>query len=650
MAVQIDQINGDFIINGFQNGIGDSPYTGLTDARNVNITSVPSEADVNFATDKISSPAVTGSVISVSGTTYTFSGGAGLENRMAIYFTSLGSYSGIAEATPYWVGNLSGSTFQLYSDYNQANAVTITGTGTANFAAYQIGIEPSYVTSGGGPVTYFARPTNITASSYYTFCVDSTGLVWSDFYVTGTNSYWTYTGNAVTGNSFPDDNGATNASGNGLVYWRVSNNATGITDITPNLHTVDYLFVFRNSQMDFFVVNSYSGGPQTGLWTYGWNPNTGTTGQSSYFVTPVGTDNSHMAIVSTDGRVYFCDAWNVNQLYQTNPDVLFNPFSGDKTTFTYTTFPLLPINDIAQCLAPLGLNMLIGGQGNVLYQWDTFSTLTANNIIMPESFVASIITVNANAYIFLGNRGRIYITNGSQLQLWKKLPDHLSNTIEPYYRWGGTCYNKDQLFCSFSLTQNSGAAITTMGGVWAIDTNTLTMRLANQLSYGTYAGYASAMISEIYNPTVSVNAPGAALFIGWYDGTTNYGLDATTSNLYTAGQSYIVSDMIPIGTAIMPTTPGQIEFKLAAPLVSGEQVEIQVGQYLTGPFTSVQVFPYVSGLTTISGITTTMPIQEFQWLLVKAILTGTNTNPSYVRLTEMRVKGAATQQTGYYNT
>ena len=246
----VDQSSGDLIINGFQNGIGDSPYQGLTDVRNLNVISVPGEASVNFSNSNIASGVATGTVTSASGTIATFSGTTGtLENYMAIYFTSTtGTFSGFTTATPYWIGNLTASTFRIYSDYKQQNPITITGTGTAPFRAYQMGFYPSFLLSGvfAGGIQHFAQPRDVSNGSYYTFGVDGAGMVWSNIHTTGTNNYWTYTGNTIVNGSNNSD-----ASGNGLVYWRVSNGLTG-----SNLVTADYLFVFRNSQIDYFVAQS----------------------------------------------------------------------------------------------------------------------------------------------------------------------------------------------------------------------------------------------------------------------------------------------------------------------------------------------------------------------------------------------------------
>ncbi len=658
MAYHFDETSGDIIIDSFQNGIGASPYQGLTDMRNINITSVPGEANINFSTAKISSGAISGSLTSVSGTTDTFSGGAGLENYIAIYFIGLASYSGIALGTPYWVASLSGSTFKLYSDYNQTNVVTITGTGTAAFKAYQIGITPSYVAGGTSPIQHFAQPTNITSSSYNTFGVDGNGLVWSNFYVTGTNSYWTYTGNPITdgtgmggggggATAFPDI-GNLNSAGNGLVYWRVSNGAVG-----TSVDSVDYLFVFRNSQIDFFVAEvPFGSGPSTGVWTLGWDPSTASTGASNYLATPPGASFSHHAIVASDGNVYFCDGDNVEKFFQTSSTTIFNPTSA--STFTYETFPLLPVNDVAQCLAPLGTTILIGGQGYNAYVWDTVSTLVSYYIPIAEPFIARMVTVNTNTYIFAGNRGRIYITNGSQAQLWQKVPDHVSGTIEPRFIWGGATAVKNQLYFSFTCTSNAGSTINNYGGIWAVDLATQAIRLANQLSYGTYSGYASALLPQLFNPTVSVAGTGTALWIGWYDGSSTYGVDIPSTSVYTNSQALVTSDLIPIGTHLKPQTPLQFEFKLSAPLLANESMQLWVGSYLDMSYASFVEALNISGSNTkiiLSGNSQDSggsPVQAQEWLIVQVIFTGSAT-PSFNRLVQIRVVGEGIKQTAMYN-
>lgn len=654
MAYSVDPQNGDLVINGFQNGIGDSPYLGLTDVRNVNTVSIPGEAPINFKTTAISSTAITGTISTASGSVATFTGVSGtLENYVAIYFTSVGSFAGASTATPYWLGNQSGSTYILYSDYNQTTSIALGNAGAnATFVAYQVGAKPSYVTAGssGGAtgvigIQHFAQPINIQDSflaSYFTFGVDGFGLVWSNFYTTGTNHYWTYTGNLITNGASNAggqvDNGVSNASGNGLVYWRVSDNAGG-----SSTTEADYLFVFRNSQIDFFVVQQHGAGLTTGTWTNGWNPSTGATGQVNYLTMPPGTAGSHQSIVAPDGRVYYCDVNNINKWFQTAQNTRFVPTN--TTTYTFLTFNLLPVSDLAQCLAPLGVNILIGGQTNQVYVWDTTSNLIGYYIPIAEPFVAKMVTVNTNTYIFAGNRGRIYYTNGSQAQLWKKIPDHLSGTIEPKYVWAGATSVKNQLYFSFYLLSNAGTPIATEGAVWGADLDTKSIRINNKLSYNTYAGYASAMIPQIYNPIANSSPTGSSLFIGWFDGanlsTPNCGIDqsATNAEIYTGGESYVISDMIPIGTAIQPVTPAQFEFKLSTPLLTGESVQLLVASSVNGSYTSLGTTNGDGSL--LSGIFPNQ-IQNQQWVLLKAVLTGKTiaSSPSFNRLTELRIKGA----------
>ena len=643
----VDGVTGDIVVGGFDKGIGDSPYSGLTDERNVNIISVPGEASVNFATSKISSGAITGSVTSVSSSICTFTGGIGVEDYIAIYFTGVGSYTGISLATPYWVTYTSGATFTLYADYEKTTAVTITGTGTATFVAYQIGKIPSYITGAtSGPIKYFAQPQSVAASSYSTFGVDGLGLVWSNMKTTGLNSYWTYTGNSVL-----DGNGNPNASGNGLVYWRVKAFATGSQAI---ISSTDYVFVFRNSQIDYFIAAASGvGAPAVGVWTYGWNPdplNFAASGASNYLNVAPGTDGSHDAIIDFNGQVFFCDGTKVWKFYQALPTVIFAP--GTLATFSSAIYNLLPTNDLSQCLTQLGTNMLIGGQGYFVYQWDKQSQTVNLQFPIAEPFIAHMVTVNTNAYIFAGNRGRIFLTNGSQAQLWAKIPDHISGTVEPRFDWGGACSVKNQMYCSVNCTDNTGNSITAYGGVWAIDLDTKAIRLSNRLSYGTYAGYSSAMIQQIYNPTTGVYATGLGLLVGWDSGASTYGIDQPALTPYTDGQAYVISDFIPVGTYLQPTTPTQFEYKLAMPLLASETVELQVGASLSdftnGTFTSLGTTTGSASKVILSDIFPNK-IQLQQWCLVKCILTAKASSPSYNRLTQLRIKGATVSQTSTPN-
>lgn len=645
---RIDPVSNDIVISGFENGIADSPYHGITDMRNLNIVSVPGEASVNFSTSQISSGTISGSIISASGTVATFGSTVGtLENNVAVYFTSAGAFSGFTvstatQPTPYWITNLGSTTFSILPAYpisgSTATAATITGSGTAaTFVAYKVATAPSYLRgSSGGPtgltgIQQFAQSLNVQQSgNYFTFGIDNIGQVWGNQVTTGTNIFWTYTGNNVQ-----DSSGNSNASGNGLSYMRFSNGSTG-----SSLKWADYLFAFRNSQIDYMLVQTHGSGlPATGVWNYGWNPLTATTGNSNYLTVPAGTSGSHFALVPPDGRLYFCDGDNVQKLFQTNALTIFDPTS--TASYTYTTFTLLPVDDIAQCLAPLGTNIIIGGQGNQGYLWNTTSNLVSGYIPISDNFISQIVTVNTNAYMFAGNKGRIYITNGSQAQLYKKMPDHISGSVETTYQWAGACTIRNQIYFSFKATKNDGTTnLTSYGGLWAIDVDTKSLRLNNQLSYGTYAGYASAMIPQVYNPGTSASvapSPGQpGMFIGWFDGVSSSGIDTSSANPYSGTQPYVISDMIPVGTALQPVTPAQLEWKTSSPLVSGEKIELQVG-------TSATLTGFVSvGSTAIAAMSDiySMPSQNLQWIMVKAILTSTSNSPSFCRLTEIRVKGA----------
>ncbi len=628
----VDPSNGDIVINGFGNGIGDSPYTGITDLKSININGIPNEAGVNFSTSSVTlAPALsgaTGSTVSTSGGLLLIPTSLNVESYQWVIFSNVGTSTGISTNTPYFLFFFGTSglnyEYQLFTSFLGVSPVTIGTGGTVIFST----ISPT--------TPKFIESMNYGQSSS-NFMLDDAGRVWTDNVLTGTGGgpntgSWVYTGNTLTAHSH----------GNGMVYWRAVNNTSpGDWD--------GYLFIFEDDKIDYSNVNGVNAGVpynHVGTWVYGWNPATHSTGQTGYLTGTNLTGCPHNAIVGYDGRVYFCDYYNIRKFFQTDLVTPTNFSPTNAATYTYNTYNLLPIYDIATCISPLGTNMLIGGAHNLAYTWDTTSNLISQPIPLAESYVAQIITVNVNAYIFCGNRGNIYITNGSQADPWAKIPDHLSGTIEPYFLWGGAAFQKDRLYFGVYAATNAGVTLPNYGGLWEIDLKTKAISLSNELSYGTYTGYPTALYSipSAFTASNIPNIPvGVGMFIGWVNSGT-FGIDKTVAAPYTAGQSYVISDMIPIGTFLDPQTPLQFEYKLSTPLLTGETVEMQVASSLNGSFTSVFIKTgdgtSLSGNSSENTVAPGSPIQELQWILVKTILTAKSSGSSLCQLTELRIIGA----------
>jgi hypothetical protein len=593
MSYQIDKKTGDIVMNGHEKGIADDPYSGISDIRNMNLISVPKEASVNFSTSKISYPTITNlSVLSsnAGADTITFNASSTLEARMAITFSAT-TIGGTSTGVIYYVGSVAGqTTCQLFTDQALSALVDITGaSGTATLST----LNP----------TKLLNWAYDNVNSYY-YAVDSSGYVWGTNYRTPSN-FWTFTGNTTV----------TNANGNGLVCYQASDGSGGVGSV--------YLFVFRNKRIDYAISSS----PIT--WHYNWLPASGAIDGSGgdSMITGAGTNNSHQALVGQDNTVYYCDSNFLGSFFE-KPLKAFNPT--DTTTYTYAQKALqLPYFERAQCLAELGTNLLIGGIKSAIYPWDRISTSFKYPILLAENNIFGMVTVNTNTFVFIGNRGRIYITNGTQGQLYKKVPDHLSGTVEPYFTWGGACSIKNQLYFGCQATTNSGSVNANYGGVWAIDLDTKAIRLTNQLSYGTYAGLASIVF-----PIFGSNPAGTGLYIGWDNGSSVYGIDQTSSTPYTGYQSYVDYDNIPIGTLLVPTTPLNIEWKLSKPMVSGEGVRVSYRLDFSQSYTVIWE-------NTTAGVFSDYhpaDFQNVQWVQFRVETKSTGSSPSYTRLTELRIR------------
>lgn len=598
----------ELVIDGFEKGIGDSPYSGLTDLRNVNLISVPGEASAGFSTSQQSAISITNTFTVNTGTdflTVTGTNQGSWVEPMAVTVSNSGGGlpAPLAAATTYYVLGVSSNTFQLsLTAGGSAIDITTTGSGTQTITTLNMG-KPMY-----GTVEY------ISSSSTNYYLIDSNGRAW----VNG----FSYVGKWV----FLKNTTLTNANGNGIVVWH------------------GYLLVFRNALIDYI---STAGTIFNNSWSYGWQTMNSAAGSATI----------HDAIVAwVDDRVYYCDGQFVGSLFQNDSAVPFDPTTG--STYTWSSKALILLqNEIAQCLAVLNANLLVGGAHNLIYSWNRTSsgggTFTGVPIALAENNVVKMVTVNTNTYALVGTRGRIYITNGSQAQLFKKVPDHISGTVEPIYTWGGLSSQRNQLYFGLSATDNSGSSATNQyGGVWAIDIDTVALRFINQLSYaagttfGSYPGICTLLISP------PGGGAGYGLFMGWDSGSSTYGVDVSSAAVnsrtppYTGGQSYAFSEMIPVGTFLRPKTFEVAEYKLSMPLVAGESVQIKVGSsyadYVNGTMTSLGTDSTTGDLSFPQPFAT----QNHQWMIVQAILVSTTTSPSYTRLLQIRLRASTTQIVG----
>lgn len=613
-------------MSGFEKGISDSPYKGISDMRNVDIISVPGEASVAFA------PTLTTTNYAISGVTFTASNSGGdllltyngtvaLATNVAITVSNSGGAlpTGLSTNTAYYVTVISGTTFKVSASAGGSFiAYTDAGSGTNSFTAINLAQPKQFATE-----TYKDTSSGTAVNSYHYYLIDSNGRAWY-FY---NNSQWVYMNN-YKGN---ENEAGVTGGGNGIVS--LSTQPTG-SPITPN-----YLFVFRTANIDYVTTNS-GGSPKTlsqlttpGNWNRSWKA---INVSSNYSVT-----TPHYPIVSpTDGNIYFCNGPYVGSILQV-AGVTFDPTN--LTTYVYSETALaLPTNEISQCISQLGTNLLIGGNGPVIYQWDRVSTGYIP-IFIAELGTWRIVSANTNAFIFAGQRGRIFITNGTQANLYKKMPDHLSGTINPYYTWGDAVLNRNQLYFGVSATDNSGTAINQYGGTWAIDLETEALREVTQQSYGSYAGITSAI-----TPVLGGSSNGFGLLMGWYTSSnTMGGIDKSSSVPYTGGQTYVDTDLIPIGTYLDPKTPTQIEFKLSVPLGANgtsESIKLQYRALLSDSFTDITNGTFTSatgsfsgGAPAISGVVQAN-FQKLQWVQIRAVLTSNATTPTYVRLTEIRIR------------
>ena len=595
----------EIVIDGWEKGIATSPYNGIGHLKNVNITTVPGEASVNFARTLQSQVAITSGTFTADATNdvqYTGSTpllpGTWVLIAAGSTITNLTSTTGAGGSGYFFIKNIvsgtsTNGTFSIALTYGGTAINNFGTTGTATFATYQM-YNPI--------VSSFVVPN----STQYYMC-DSIGLIWTYPYSPGSGTYW----------GLIDPPSASHRANSGIFsfygyLFRASDGSGGGGGITS---------------LEYKSITSLGGS-----WTTFGGGGMATTGVP------------HQALVGVQDNVaWICDGQYINKLSLVAGQT-FDPINS--ATYTYPTAPraiILWQYETAQCLAELGSNLVIGALSNNLYLYDRSQTnATSAYYVLPlvEGNVQTMVTAGNVVYLFVGNKGNIYVTSGAVASPVLTIPDYVTGGIEPYYVWGAATFMRGRIF--FSLQDSNG----TTGAVWSFvpvqgafiqqDLGN-SLRLENVDSAGLYTGLVTAILP--LQGSTGQQAQGAQYFSAWTNGTT-HGIDSSASTPYTGGQAVIETDLLPVGTFLNKRTFNRIEYKIATPLATNESVSIAWRAGITGSFTALTGLQTetsaVDGFSAVSGY---YPVnfQNAQWVQLQITLTSTASSPSYVRLKQVRL-------------
>lgn len=212
MAHRFEKETKALIIDGFQDGISDSPYEGFTDMRNADIISEKGEISVAFSSGAVTLPPIFDAVAYTSTAStdrLSTASVTGIYDRCAIFLTSNTS-TGLSDATVYYVRNISGTTFQL-SRYPNSAVVNFTTDGTGTFTTYQYGNQRG-LEDNGAPVSYFAAP-----EIEGVLLIDSSNYAW--LWQQGSNGETPFNTLLFLGNTGASGIAATTSNQTGIAYW-----------------------------------------------------------------------------------------------------------------------------------------------------------------------------------------------------------------------------------------------------------------------------------------------------------------------------------------------------------------------------------------------------------------------------------------------
>lgn len=549
----------------FQRAIAASPIAGFGDMRNIDIHSRKGLARLNFLLQRMNPSQVVATFTADAATdlitvaAQIASPGAG----RAVVFTTTGTLpAGLSLATTYFLGTSTPNTiFKVYDTYD--NAINGGATGLVNITDAGTGThtitttEMSLVRS----FAYYPR-----SGTYY--AQDDGGRIWE---LVG-NLWYLIVGNTLTG-----------ASGNGIVVWK------------------DYLIVFRDAKIDVYG-NLLTAAHSARAWTNDWQSIAAESG------------NLHSPIVhSLNDVIYFAYKDTTTKIpYISSIAENAAPFApGTAGSYTYTaTAKKFPQYKNINCLVEYGIYVAAGTDYEI-YPWDRSSPLFDDLILPPENGVTAMCVIGTVLYFACGVRGNIYATIGSATKLVQEFPASISGIPYTPINIPVMIKHKGRLFFTVECIGCSG--------VYSIDLQTGAFVLENRISVGTYGTAAHKLPAMV---SVGIQQ----YYLGWKNtDAITYGIDTFTLSgadyyFQTSYGGYFETQMVEVGTTLVPRQLTQAGFNLTRPLATGQGVRLSYRTSLADSYTVLGTYDYAT-LGAVKSHVATADIPATEMVQIKVELT-----------------------------
>lgn len=265
----------------------------------------------------------------------------------------------------------------------------------------------------------------------------------------------------------------------------------------------------------------------------------------------------------------------------------------------------LPDGQYVSCLTEFGTKIAIGTHGGPyyssrsnyptarLYTWNRQAGTLGNPgladlpVVFNENGINAIIQHANKLYLSAGTQGNIYVSDGTNFQKIASIP----------YSKYGVSYSSTVYINAMAISQRGNLLVgisadlspLSLAGIYEIDLSAegypISYFLPQNATVGTTSTPTQYKIGFV-NPVTNQNTK-----IGYANGS-NYYVDYSDFTLYASYGGVIESPLIRVGNFDTKKTFQEVEFSLASPMVSGQNIRISYRLNDTDSYTTIGTWGY----------------------------------------------------------